>query len=124
MTLSLLATKVDTDALHCPPICSVFYIVSSLVQVQLSSSSSGRCTVSDLWHDIKQELDCAGIMLDPEQKPTLLQLCLQCNERSLEQLDRREVCPPEYKLSLLRAMWTIHVGTMPLAACMLSGFRI
>ena len=59
----------------------------------MSSSSSGRCTLLDLWHDIKQELDGAGIMLDPEQKPTLLQLCLQCDKGSLEQLDRREVCP-------------------------------
>ncbi len=94
MTVSLLTPKVDPAAVHCPPVCSVFCIFSSLVQVQLSSSSSSRCTVSDLWHDIKQELDCAGITLDPEQKPTLLQLCLQCNERSLEQLDRGEVCPP------------------------------
>lgn len=88
---------------------------SSMVQVQLSSSNSGRCTVSDLWHDIKQELDGAGITLDPEQKPKLLQLCLQCNERSPEELGRREVCPPAYKLSLQTAMWTIHVHTMPLA---------
>ncbi|KAL0047438.1 hypothetical protein WJX82_003437 [Trebouxia sp. C0006] len=30
------------------------------------------------------------ITLDPEQKPKLLQLCLQCNERSPEELGRRE----------------------------------
>ena len=124
MTLSLLALKFETDAVHCPPICSVLYIVSTLVQVQLSSSNSGRCMVSDLWHDIKQELDCAGIMLEPEQKPTLLQLCLQCSERSPEELGRREVCPPAYKLSLRRPCGQRICTQCRWEPCMSSDFRV